>query len=564
MKIKEQKGVTLAILIMTIVVMLILAGTVAISLTGFGSIKSLKDLANDLEQVRERVEIYYEKNKSLPVTIEITEDIPALLGSSRSENDGEKYFRINLNKFDNMRVIYGLGKTPNDYFIINEKSHNVYYYAGIESDGKIYYGIKDISQVESDFEFGIQNFELKTISNAIVIEGVLDIQLQVYTDIESDNILKYKFKINNEEWTPEQEENTYIFHNLKQYETYTVSMLIIDNNNNEIYASNNETEVTINELPINLTIDGKLTGTYNNPLIPAGFKPVNENEAVWQSSDGYKNGLIIEDVSSDEVTKGSQFVWIPVENYSDFIVKNSYVNGAVQEDLVLNEAGASEEENLIGTLLEAQQVYNSVRENGGFYVARYEAGINQNMTIPSAEIANSVANGTNKPVSKNGATVWNYIPWGGTTVANGTDGYNGDDTQNGAVKVARAMYSNTAVKSNLIYGVQWDAIMTFLSDIQNTNIEPSVLYVQNSTGMGNYTEEYITTGTNNLYRTKNIYDLAGNVFEWTMENIETNSRTIRGGSTDDSGLEYPSSGRAAYNPTENAQIIGFRVALYML
>jgi len=565
MKIKEQSGITLTILVLTIVVMLILAGTVIISLSGYGDIKSLKDLANDLEVLREKVEIYYEKNNSLPVGTQVTGDISTLLGQSKNANDGENYYKLDLSKLDNINLIYGVERSANDYFIVNEESHNVYYYAGVEVDGKTYHGIKDVSQVVDEVEFGLETFELKVETDATVVNGELDVQLKVYTDVQNENISKYKFKINDQEWTEEQVEAMYIYHDLNQYETYTVSMIILDNNNNEIYASNNETKVTIKELPVNLTIDGKLEGTYNNPLIPAGFIPLNINDAVWQSSDGYKKGLVIEDAMLDRGTNRSQFVWVPVENYEDFKIGDSYSNGVIQTGLVLNEAGASEGvQNLTGTALEAQQVYNSVKENGGFYVARYEAGINEEMPIPTSDTTSTYANGTYKPVSRGDAQVWNYIAWGGTTASNGTDGYNGNDAQNGAVKVARAMYDNLNFKSNLIYGVQWDAIMRFVSDLTNTNVEPNVPYIQNSTGMGNHTGQYINTGNNALYATKNIYDLAGNVFEWTMENIDTDKRTIRGGSTDDTGFEYAASGRAAYSPTISDAIVGFRVALYML
>ena len=57
--------------------------------------------------------------------------------------------------------------------------------------------------------------------------------------------------------------------------------------------------------------------------------------------------------------------------------------------------------------------------------------------------------------------------------------------------------------------------MTFLSDVTNPNASDKP-YVQDSTGMGNY------SGGGGLKKTgqyvvKNIYDLAGNAFEWTME-----------------------------------------------
>ena len=49
---------------------------------------------------------------------------------------------------------------------------------------------------------------------------------------------------------------------------------------------------------------GKTTGTYNNPIIPKGFAPINENGAEWGTEEGYKKGLVI----TDEVTNGGGFI----------------------------------------------------------------------------------------------------------------------------------------------------------------------------------------------------------------------------------------------------------------
>ena len=61
------------------------------------------------------------------------------------------------------------------------------------------------------------------------------------------------------------------------------------------------------------TIDGKSVGTYLNPTIPAGFKPVDTDKAKWGTGSSaptqtdVNEGLVIED------KEGNQFVWIPVE-----------------------------------------------------------------------------------------------------------------------------------------------------------------------------------------------------------------------------------------------------------
>lgn len=95
----------------------------------------------------------------------------------------------------------------------------------------------------------------------------------------------------------------------------------------------------------------------------------------------------------------------------------------------------------------------------------------------------------------------------------------------------------TSVTSTLIYGVQWDAIMQFM-DTKYKNEEGNLTsYIANSTRKGNYDEDEnindwrgnpTVTGASADYAEKNIYDLAGNYWEWTMESYNANVRTIRG------------------------------------
>ena len=61
------------------------------------------------------------------------------------------------------------------------------------------------------------------------------------------------------------------------------------------------------------TIDGE-KATYKNPIIPAGFKAVDnsidntiDSNASWTNGEGYKYGLVIQD------KEGNQFVWIAVD-----------------------------------------------------------------------------------------------------------------------------------------------------------------------------------------------------------------------------------------------------------
>ena len=87
-----------------------------------------------------------------------------------------------------------------------------------------------------------------------------------------------------------------------------------------------------------------------------------------------------------------------------------------------------------------------------------------------------------------------------------------------------------------------------------------------SSDLGNYSNSGspAKTGANDNYQTKNIYDLAGNVGEWTMENYNLNNYVIRGGdfSKTDSNYKTLASRAGGMLDYTNANT-GFRIALYL-
>ena len=111
-------------------------------------------------------------------------------------------------------------------------------------------------------------------------------------------------------------------------------------------------------------------------------------------------------------------------------------------------------------------------------------------------------------------------------------------------------YSSLISYSHLIYGVEWDSILQWLLDSQakigaDTVGEPlqtiAIEDIQSdSRSWGNYNNSVggaaensgsrQPSGINEYWKVNNIYDLAGNVREWTQENYSTGtSRADRGG-----------------------------------
>ena len=280
-----------------------------------------------------------------------------------------------------------------------------------------------------------------------------------------------------------------------------------------------------------------------------------------------QEGIVISDNIEDmgkgtshEVAKtlqGNQFVWVPVENDSDFQRYAGYYDGQLQDISSYTEPYSNGYEN---EETEYNQMKQSVLKYNGFYVGRYEAGVEGTRT---SGIADDV-------VIKQGKNVYNYIGWS-----------NSDDMTvetGGAVQKSKEFVEEngyTSVTSTLMYGVQWDAIMQWI-DPEYKN-EDGTLYsknsfVANSTDKGNYDGPVEIAGSSENYVVKNIYDLAGNVAEWTMETSGTNERVVRGGTSftitigggpSADGSDLPSSNRDSTEASRLVNSFGFRVALYL-
>ena len=223
--------------------------------------------------------------------------------------------------------------------------------------------------------------------------------------------------------------------------------------------------------------------------------------------------------------------------------------------------GISEANDLTGEYAEYKKMKASVEKYGGFYIGRYEAG-------SETERTSTVANGTTNMVVKKDAYVYSWVGWGPSmTSAEGDVTYSSKNQGKGAVELSRNLYkSNSSVKSTLIYGVQFDAVLRFIADEDHN--------VTDSTSWGNHSDnpdrtsvspnEPAKTGAHENWKAKNIYDLAGNVMEWTMEATSSNYRVRRGGYCNNTGSDNPASFRGFVGPSYCDSDDGFRLALYVV
>ena len=305
----------------------------------------------------------------------------------------------------------------------------------------------------------------------------------------------------------------------------------------------------------------------NTATIPAGFvvSKIPEEQKV-------STGLVIYDIPEDELagvdwttknpdgayqvqTLYNQFVWIPVENDAEFIRYDGYFDGSYDEGIIADCDEPYVTETYKTEETEYTNMKTSVLNYDGFYVGRYEAGVEGERT---SGISDDV-------VIKQGKNVYNYIGWSNSrnmTVQTG-----------GAVEKSKEFGEENgySVTSTLIYGVQWDAIMAWIEPRykEGKNKAEELLseknFVADSTGKGYYDADApTTTGSSLNYAVNNIYDLAGNVAEWTMESCNTDYRVYRGGYCNDSGADSPASSRNGNDPSNDLyDSVGFRVTLYL-
>ena len=280
-------------------------------------------------------------------------------------------------------------------------------------------------------------------------------------------------------------------------------------------------------------------------VIPKGFAPAiletgrtdsmpGENGAVksimpkeqWNSitAEQINKGIVVVDYAityTGSVPDFNEYVWIPMSDSSKFTRvawRGETLGNETNKEKYWEETSSAEYTDMV----------DSVSINKGFYISRYEASEKDSTTAQS----------------KRGQNPWVDVP------------------QTESITVSSNMKSE--MNSHLIYGVEWDSILQWLLDSNATigaETEGTRNITQNdiqsdSRSWGNYSNSVggaaensggllpKKTGTNEYWKVNNIYDLAGNVREWTQENYFTGTyRANRGGNYYYVGGSYPAASR---------------------
>ena len=269
---------------------------------------------------------------------------------------------------------------------------------------------------------------------------------------------------------------------------------------------------------------------------------------------GTKNdGVVISDNPADENRgaehdkisgmQGNQFVWVPVENPSDYFIEETVkLNGvetttnvyskltirdgdsftsvkpgdtsSVREPDVLSnyDTDAQYYQDILGYgstklmadsfVQEYTEMYESIKKYGGFYIGRYElTGTVGTPAVKAGEV-----------LTADSSQAGNWY---------------------GLRKACTEIIKNNAnVASTMIYGVEWDMTMEWLKSTKFAE-EPEKVD-EDSSSWGNYnttsgsTESKQPTGSQEKWSVNHIYDLAGNCYDYTQEAHDTYGRVIRG------------------------------------
>ena len=595
-KLKQEKGITMMALVVTIIILLILTSVLVFNTQDSVYIKRLNNLYSDIELLRAKTDEYYNEYGQIPAKIKYT-NIDTLKNVLSTKNDTGDFYVIDLEAMEGITLNYGKdyetvksdSTHANDYtdlYIINENSHNIFFVRGIE--------IKEKDTVKTYYTDYTEPDE--TTVDIRYVDGILIPDGYYYIGKTKDSSGNETIVISNTKeenvnisqpnqftWTKQIPQITEVPSNVKlEKNNQKDYQFIASVNNFKGYFKNTEGKVTyvvVNEEQWSkaYTKDTEYKDKNGDTVtIPEGFKI-----SMADTMNTVKKGLVVKDENDNEwvwievpedvfTTANNDTDYDKIENdlitYAQDYRKGSSTQNYEWKDTWYEGCGLKEEEysKLYKSML------TSLYNNNGFWMSRYEAGIDgsdENLNLALKGNIN-ISSTTQRAVSKKDMIPYNFV------------------TCSKAQKLASQMSINFNKTSSLLFGIQWDLVCKFLEE--NSNLDQSDINTD-SCKWGNYSntqfkitsenaKQYISswkltgkvqkenvsllsTGAAEYTRVLNIYDFAGNEWEWTLECTTNNGSSLRGGAFANLGNVNSASSRGM-NSKENSIYYTFRAVLY--
>ena len=327
----------------------------------------------------------------------------------------------------------------------------------------------------------------------------------------------------------------------------------------------------------NSTINGK-KGNSNNPTVPKGYIPINTETSSWgdgtsaPTQDSVDHGLVIKGDSDD-----NEWVWIPVDettlatmcntsNETEYTLCGTSGETAVKTKLYSSTITIGKDSNTItrttpGTTSDYREPDLVVGSNGTSYDAKEEyykdiLGFSSKEKMAEAFVADY--NEMIVSIGKYGGFYIGRYELSESGVKKDQPTLTKTNWYN-LYKKCTELQASDKVKTQMIWGCQWDVTMNWLissgaktSDEVNkdsstwgnySNYNTANNYTEGTTGYEKNAGSLQNTGSSENWKANNIYDLAGNCYEWTQEASNTNHRAVRGGYYSYNGSDSPASRR---------------------
>lgn len=555
-KIKQENGVTLVILVVMIIILLILASVGVTSWNQTIEYSAFNEFTAELQVMQSKVN-ELNQNKNTDIGTEISENQKNILDIAEIRNiifknkTDEEITKIK-NGFrycskEWIKQNLELDSIKRDYLINVEKRY-VISCTGFEYKNKTYYMSEQLENGQYNVEYNNKNsstgsFEVNTQKeeNRWKVE-ISNIQYDGYV---SNWQVKYKLSTN-DFWQTSNELTFYVteqgYYDIKvvhgdKIELETNKTLIGDlvaDNVNKIVNEKKNAEL--------------LDENGNKIVVPAGFKIVSDD--TTNNAQTVEKGIVVEDEN------GNQYVWIPCTTEesetklqykrTEWDVEDDNGTIASKDELTLENSICSDDDIANGLTTErkkeiVEQVKKeklSISKYGGYYIGRYEVGNKDNTAVIKAE---------QEPYTD---IVWYQ-----------------------AYELAKGIGGGKGATTYLCSSYAWDTAINF---IQNTGTEN---YATTRDGFNeNWLDKEVKDSSGKIIKIanveaklktgkttekSNIFDMGGNVLEFTTEVIPSadESVVVRGGGY---AFNYPTpSNRADNNPQAQLSFYGFRTTIFL-